>query len=141
MVIKKTTIKGDITLTPLIDVVFILLIFFMVTMSLFNVRTIKINSPKTTSAINQNNNSNDDDVKIFVVKKDYILIDKLKLNDTLQANKYINNYMARKNDKKIIWGIKPDKTINVERYLSVWKKLSETGNKINIVTPKKGNAK
>ena len=97
----KTTIKGDITLTPLIDVVFILLIFFMVTMSLFNVRTIKINSPKTTSAINQNNNSNDDDVKIFVVKKDYILIDKLKLNDTLQANKYINNYMARKMIKKL----------------------------------------
>ena len=141
MVIKKTTIKGDITLTPLIDVVFILLIFFMVTMSLFNVRTIKINSPKTTSAINQNNNSNDDDVKIFVIKKDYILIDKLKLNDTLQANKYINDYTTRKNDKKIIWGIKPDKAINVERYLSVWKKLSENGNKINIVTPKKGNAK
>ncbi|MDG1153591.1 MAG: biopolymer transporter ExbD [Alphaproteobacteria bacterium] len=140
MVIKKTTIKGDITLTPLIDVVFILLIFFMVTMSLFNVRTIKINSPKTTSAINQNSN-NDDDVKIFVIKKDYILIDKLKLNDTLQANKYIDDYMATKNDKKIIWGIKPDKTINVERYLSVWKKLSEAGNKINIVTPKKGNVK
>ncbi len=140
MVIKKTTIKGDITLTPLIDVVFILLIFFMVTMSLFNVRTIKINSPKTTSAINQNSNNNDD-VKIFVIKKDYILIDKLKLNDTLQANKYIDDYMATKNDKKIIWGIKPDKTINVERYLSVWKKLSEAGNKINIVTPKKGNVK
>ena len=140
MVIKKTTIKGDITLTPLIDVVFILLIFFMVTMSLFNVRTIKINSPKTTSAINQNSN-NKDDVKIFVIKKDYILIDKLKLNDTLQANKYIDDYMATKNDKKIIWGIKPDKTINVERYLSVWKKLSEAGNKINIVTPKKGNVK
>ena len=140
MVIKKTTIKGDITLTPLIDVVFILLIFFMVTMSLFNVRTIKINSPKTTSAINQNSNNNDD-VKIFVIKKDYILINKLKLNDTLQANKYIDDYMATKNDKKIIWGIKPDKTINVERYLSVWKKLSEAGNKINIVTPKKGNVK
>jgi len=141
MVIKKTTVKGDITLTPLIDVVFILLIFFMVTMSLFNVRTIKINSPKTTSAINQNSNNNDDDVKIFVVKKDYISIDKLKLNDTLQANKYINDYMAKKNNKKVIWGIKPDKTINVERYLSVWKKLSENGNKINIVTPKKGNVK
>ena len=42
MVIKKTTIKGD----TLIDVVFILLIFFMVTMSLFNVRTIKINRLK-----------------------------------------------------------------------------------------------
>ena len=138
MIIIKPKIKGDITLTPLIDVVFILLIFFMVTMSLFNVKTIKINSPKTTNAINQNSNK---DVKVFIIKKDYILIDKLKLSNSLQANKYINDYMAKKNNKKVIWGIKPDKIINVERYLSVWKKLSDNGNKINIVTPKKGNIK
>ncbi len=138
MIAKKIKIKGDITLTPLIDVVFILLIFFMVTMSLFNVRTIKINSPKTTNAINQNSNN---DVKVFIINKNYILIDKLKLNNALQANKYINNYIAKNNNKKIIWGIKPDKTVDVERYLSVWKKLSDNGHNINIVTPKKGNIK
>ena len=138
MITKKIKIKGDITLTPLIDVVFILLIFFMVTMSLFNVRTIKINSPKTTNAINQNGNN---DVKVFIINKNYILIDKLKLNNALQANKYINNYIAKNNNKKIIWGIKPDKTVDVERYLSVWKKLSDDGHSINIVTPKRGNIK
>ena len=126
---EKSKIKGDITLTPLIDVVFILLIFFMVTMSLFKINTIPLSMPKSADAINK---KDDKDVKVLVVKDNHITIGKTKFSDVNEVANYIKNNLS----KKIVWGIQPAKNITVEKYLYVWKKLTDKGYKINIITPK-----
>lgn len=49
---RKLEIKSGIDLTPMIDIVFNLLIFFMVSATLTNTPLIKVNLPKSSSAEN-----------------------------------------------------------------------------------------
>ncbi|MGB1361046.1 MAG: ExbD/TolR family protein [Alphaproteobacteria bacterium] len=134
MLKQRNKVKGDISLTPLIDVVFILLIFFMITMSLYKVKAIKFDLPKT-SAVSQN--KNDKITKTIIVRPSYVAIGKKRID----ADKDVLAYIKANTNKKTNWGLQPDKYISVERYLGLWKYLLDNGVVANIILPKKKGAK
>ncbi len=74
---KKSDSNGGINITPLIDVVFILLLFFAVTTSFITTSSIKVDLPKAKGeAVEQKKN-----IRIAVDNKGSLFIDGTAIND------------------------------------------------------------
>jgi len=118
--------KGQLDIAPLIDVVFLLLIFFMLTSSFIFQPGIKINLPKalTSEVIHREN------LIIVITDKD-----SLHINDRLIDGEELSSRLeiARKEAKPIL--IKADRKASLGKVVEVWDLCRAGGiEKINIAT-------
>ena len=120
---------GHLDIAPLIDVIFLLLIFFMLTSSFIFQPGIKINLPKAlTSEVIQRENL------ILVVTKDNLLY----INDRQVDNEELSSRLeiAARELKPIL--IKADRKATLGRIVEVWDMCRAEGiEKINIATTQK----
>jgi len=120
---------GQLDIAPLIDVIFLLLVFFMLTSSFIFQPGIKINLPKAlTSEVIQRENL------IIVVTDD----SSLYINERLIDNEELSSRLkiAAKESKPIL--IKADRKASLGKVVEVWDMCRAEGiQKINIATTQK----
>lgn len=118
--------KGQLDIAPLIDVVFLLLIFFMLTSSYIFQPGIKINLPKAvTSEVIQEKN-----LIITVSAEDLIYLDNRSV--TLKQLK-AHLQSAAKQDRPLL--IQADRQASLGKVVQIWDLCRETGlTQINIAT-------
>ena len=118
--------KGHLDIAPLIDVIFLLLIFFMLTSSFIFQPGIKINLPKAlTSEVIQREN-----LVIVITEDSSVYIDERAIdNDELSSRVKI----AAQQSKPIL--IKADRNASLGRVVELWDLCRVEGvQKINIAT-------
>ena len=113
-----------IDIAPLIDIVFQLLIFFMLTSSFIMQSGIKVNLPKavTSEVVKENN------IVIAVSREDVVYI-----NNNVFTNKELKAYLSKvsSSNKPIL--IKSDKRASLGRVVEVWDLCRDIGiNQVNI---------
>ena len=121
--------KGNLDIAPLIDVIFLLLVFFMLTSSFIFQPGIKINLPKAlTSEVIQREN-----LIILVREDNSLFISERQINyDELSSRIKI----AAKESKPIL--IKADRKASLGRVVEIWDMCRAEGvEKINIATSQK----
>ena len=118
--------KGQLDIAPLIDVVFLLLIFFMLTSSFIFQPGIKVNLPKavTSEALHEKS------LVILVTNSDVIY-----LNDRAITTKELNSRLriAAKENKPLL--IKADRRASMGKIVEIWDMCRDSGiSQINIAT-------
>lgn len=113
-------------IAPLIDIVFQLLIFFMLTSSFIMQPGIKVNLPKavTSEVVKENN------IVIIISREDVVYI-----NNNVFTTQELKNYLSkgRNADKPIL--IKSDKRASLGRVVEIWDLCREMGiSQLNIAT-------
>ena len=118
--------KGQLDIAPLVDVVFLLLIFFMLTSSFIFQPGIKVNLPKavTSEALHEKS------LVILVTNSDVIY-----LNDRAITSKELNSRLriAAKEKKPLL--IKADRRASMGKIVEIWDMCRDAGiSQINIAT-------
>ena len=127
---RRVTLEtGQLDIAPLIDIVFLLLVFFMLTSSFIFQPGIKINLPKAlTSEVIQRENL------IIVVTAENSLIINERVVDENELSSRLK--IAAKESKPIL--IKADRKANLGKVVEVWDMCRAEGiEKINIATSQK----
>ncbi len=121
--------KGLLDIAPLIDVIFLLLIFFMLTSSFIFQPGIKINLPKAlTSEVIQRENL------IIIITESNLLYINERLVDTEELSSRLE--IAARESKPIL--IKADRKVSLGKIVEVWDLCRREGvQKINIATTQK----
>ena len=121
--------KGRLDIAPLIDIVFLLLIFFMLTSSFIFQPGIKINLPKAlTSEVIQREN-----LIIIITQDNSLYINERKISAEELASRL---KIAGKESKPIL--IKADRKASVGKVVEIWDLCRAEGiQKINIATTQK----
>ncbi|MBL7156927.1 MAG: biopolymer transporter ExbD [Candidatus Omnitrophica bacterium] len=121
--------KGRLDIAPLIDVVFLLLIFFMLTSSFIFQPGIKINLPKAlTSEVIQREN-----LIIVITDESAIYISERQIDSEELSSRL---KIAAQESKQIL--IKADRKASLGRVVEVWDMCRAEGiQKINIATTQK----
>lgn len=123
---KTKLLKGDLDITPLIDCVFLLIIFFMLSSSFVSPAGIKVRLPRTVTA-----DVLQEEKFVIVItaegliywKQEPISLEKLK-QELANRSSRINSIL-----------IKADKNATLGRIIEVWDICRETGiEKVNIAT-------
>ena len=125
--------KGRLDIAPLIDVIFLLLIFFMLTSSFILQPGIKVNLPAAiTSKIVPKEN-----LEILINNKDHIYISKTRITvDELTSRLR----MASKQETPVL--IRSDKKASLGKVVKVWDLCREVGiSNVNIATVQQGGGK
>lgn len=118
--------KGKLDIVPLIDVVFLLLIFFMLTSSFIFQPGIKVNLPKAITSETLHKNS----LIIIVTKNDSIYLDERAITVDELATRLA---IAAKEDRPLL--IKADRGASLGKVVEVWDLCREEGiSQINIAT-------
>jgi len=117
---------GQIDIAPLIDVVFQLLIFFMLTSSFIFQPGIKVNLPKAvTSEVIQEENL------VITVSRENVVY----LNEKVVTVKELRSSLAEVAQKNRPLLIKADRRASLGRVVEIWDLCRELGiNKVNIAT-------
>jgi len=113
-------------IAPLIDIVFQLLIFFMLTSSFIMQPGIKVNLPKavTSEVVKENN------IVIVVSREDVIYV-----NSKVFTLNELKSYLSRNNNSSRPILIKSDKRASLGRVVEVWDLCREIGiSQLNIAT-------
>lgn len=118
--------KGQLDIAPLIDVVFLLLIFFMLTSSFIFQPGIKVNLPKavTSEAVHEKS------LVILITDRDFIF-----LNDRAITTNELNSRLriAAKEKKPLL--IKADRRASMGKIVEIWDMCRDAGiSQINIAT-------
>ena len=120
--------KGNLDIAPLIDVVLLLLIFFMLTSSFISQPGIRINLPKavTSEAIHE------ESLVITITDKNIYLGDKkISLKDLKSSLKF-----SARRDQPLL--IKADEQVALGKVVEVWDLCRDAGiSRINIATTPK----
>jgi len=131
MKLKRRTFleKGNLDIAPLIDVIFLLLVFFMLTSSFIFQPGIKINLPKAlTSEVIQRENL------IIVIREDNALYINERMIDRDELSSRLK--IAAGESKPIL--IKADRKASLGRVVEIWDLCRVEGvQKINIATTQK----
>jgi biopolymer transport protein ExbD len=121
--------KGILDVAPLIDIVFLLLIFFMLTSSFVFQPGIRVDLPKavTSEVLNR-------ELLVIVLTRN----DEVYISDRLVSREEISSYLslaARSNQPVLI---KADKSSGLGKVIEIWDICRESGVKqINIATTQK----
>jgi len=118
--------KGQLDIAPLIDVVFLLLIFFMLTSSFIFQPGIKVNLPKavTSEAIHEKS------LVILITSSDLVFINKRAIT-TKELDSRLR--IAAKEKKPLL--IKADRRATMGKIVEIWDMCRDTGiSQINIAT-------
>ncbi|MBI2871298.1 MAG: biopolymer transporter ExbD [Candidatus Omnitrophica bacterium] len=118
--------RGRLDMTPLIDVVFLLLIFFMLTFTFITPPGIKVKLPKavTAQALEK------DQIVITLTRKKELFLESEPI--TRQALEEVLKGAAQKNKTVLI---EADREVVFDEVISIWDKCRSTGvSEINIAT-------
>lgn len=123
---KTRLLKGDLDIAPLIDCVFLLLIFFMLTSSFVRPGGIKVSLPKTiTSDVLQ-----EEKFVIVITAENIIYLDEQPI--TIEE---LKSKLSRERRGITSILIKADKNATLGRIIEVWDLCREIGiEKLNIAT-------
>ncbi len=123
--------KGRLDIAPLIDVIFLLLIFFMLTSSFIMQPGIKVNLPGAiTGKIAPREN-----LEILINAKDHIYISKKRISLKELSSRLRT---AEKTNTPVL--IKSDKSASLGKVVSVWDLCREVGiTNVNIATTEQIN--
>ena len=123
--------SGDINITPLIDMVFLLLIFFLLTSSFIIDRGIKINLPKAVSS----ETAPDNRITVAIDSTGAVFVDNEQLLIESLPDKLKKAY-AKKNTKTVY--LKADKQNRVDILVHVMDIIKQSGSeKMNLITEAK----
>ena len=125
---RRFQIKSGIDLTPMIDVVFNLLIFFLIGSTIIDNPKIDINLPKSSSAKENNNNTENIVVSISRDSKVYV--------NGEEANE-IDSFFTElsKNSTDRVIELRADEEVKTQLLISVIDSIKNAGfNKISIAT-------
>lgn len=104
---KRLELKRGIDLTSMIDIVFNLLIFFMVSTTLTNTPLIKVNLPKSSSSAEAEKSENifitiSSDGEIFLNKEEVSIDElKVKLSDIATEQTALDNVVVIRADEEV----------------------------------------
>ena len=123
--------SGDINITPLIDMVFLLLIFFLLTSSFIIDRGIKINLPKTVSSETVHDNR----ITVAIDSTGSVFVDQEPMLIESLLDKLKNAYTEK--DTKTVY-LKADKQNRVDILVHVMDIIKQSGSeKMNLITEAK----
>lgn len=118
--------KGQLDIAPLIDVVFLLLIFFMLTSNFIAQQGIKVNLPNAVSS----KTLPSENFIIFVTDKNLVIINGKKINPAA-----LNTKIKRAAQDKSRIMIKADEEASLGRVVEIWDLCREAGiTNVNIAT-------
>lgn len=120
--------QKEINITPLVDMVFLLLLFFILTSSYVVVPGIKINLPKavTSEAIKEKN------IIVTINNKNVIYLNE-KPTAPEELTQYLEEMVKAKNEKPLL--IKADKDAQLGTVVKIWDICRKVGiQQINIAT-------
>lgn len=118
--------KGQLDIAPLIDVVFLLLIFFMLTSTFISQQGIRVNLPHAVSS----KPLSQEDLVIFITDKDELII-----NDRRVSPKELDSKIKTAAVDKNHILIKADKKASLGKVVEIWDLCRDAGiANINIAT-------
>jgi biopolymer transport protein ExbD len=119
MVRKRSKIQeqeADVDMTPMLDIVFILLIFFIVTTSFIKEEGFVVNKPKASSS-NQNNTQN---IVIHVNENDTIFFNNSPV-DLTRIPARVENFLATQSTENVV--LSPHKKTNYNTVVKILDQL------------------
>ena len=130
----RFTIKKGIDLTPMMDIVFNLLIFFMIGATIMQTPQIEISLPKSTSAVGKEKNEN---IIITISKEGSIYVNEEEVND---IDEYLNNLAKIEGELAKPVEIRSDEDVRTQVLISVIDSVKNAGfTKLGIATDTKNN--
>jgi biopolymer transport protein ExbD len=117
--------ETEINLTPMLDVVFIMLIFFIVTASFVKEAGIDVDRPDAATAVSKQNAS----ILIAISPKNEIWIDRRKVN-AQGVRAHIERLRAENPEGAVV--IQADKDSHAETLLAVMDAARETGVNVSL---------
>jgi biopolymer transport protein ExbD len=117
--------ETEINLTPMLDVVFIMLIFFIVTASFVKEAGIDVDRPDAATAVSKQNAS----ILIAISSKNEIWIDRRKVN-AQGVRAHIERLRAENPEGAVV--IQADKDSHAEALLAVMDAARETGVNVSL---------
>lgn len=130
----RFTIKKGIDLTPMMDIVFNLLIFFMIGATIMQTPQIEISLPKSTSAVGKEKNET---IIITISKECSIYVNEEAVND---IDGYLNNLAKVEGELAKPVEIRSDEDVRTQVLISVIDSVKNAGfTKLGIATDTKNN--
>ena len=130
----RFTIKKGIDLTPMMDIVFNLLIFFMIGATIMQTPQIEISLPKSTSAVGKEKNEN---IIITIAKDGGIYVNEEAVND---IDRYLSNLAKVEGELAKPVEIRSDEDVRTQVLISVIDSVKNAGfTKLGIATDTKNN--
>ncbi|MEI0531216.1 biopolymer transporter ExbD [Brachyspira pilosicoli] len=130
----RFTIKKGIDLTPMMDIVFNLLIFFMIGATIMQTPQIEISLPKSTSAVGKEKNEN---IIITISKEGSIYVNEEAVND---IDGYLNNLAKVEGELAKPVEIRSDEDVRTQVLISVIDSVKNAGfTRLGIATDTKNN--
>lgn len=130
----RFTIKKGIDLTPMMDIVFNLLIFFMIGATIMQTPQIEISLPKSTSAVGKEKNEN---IIITIAKDGGIYVNEEAVND---IDGYLSNLAKVEGELAKPVEIRSDEDVRTQVLISVIDSVKNAGfTKLGIATDTKNN--
>lgn len=130
----RFTIKKGIDLTPMMDIVFNLLIFFMIGATIMQTPQIEISLPKSTSAVGKEKNET---IIITISKEGSIYVNEEAVND---IDGYLNNLAKVEGELAKPVEIRSDEDVRTQVLISVIDSIKNAGfTKLGIATDTKNN--
>lgn len=130
----RFTIKKGIDLTPMMDIVFNLLIFFMIGATIMQTPQIEISLPKSTSAVGKEKNEN---IIITISKEGSIYVNEEAVND---IDGYLSNLAKVEGELAKPVEIRSDEDVRTQVLISVIDSVKNAGfTRLGIATDTKNN--
>ena len=130
----RFTIKKGIDLTPMMDIVFNLLIFFMIGATITQTPQIEISLPKSTLAVGKEKNET---IIITISKEGSIYVNEEAVND---IDGYLNNLAKVEGELAKPVEIRSDEDVRTQVLISVIDSVKNAGfTKLGIATDTKNN--
>ena len=130
----RFTIKKGIDLTPMMDIVFNLLIFFMIGATIMQTPQIEISLPKSTSAVGKEKNEN---IIITISKEGSIYVNEEAVND---IDGYLNNLAKVEGELDKPVEIRSDEDVRTQVLISVIDSVKNAGfTRLAIATDTQNN--
>lgn len=130
----RFTIKKGIDLTPMMDIVFNLLIFFMIGATIMQTPQIEISLPKSTSAVGKEKNET---IIITISKEGSIYVNEEAVND---IDGYLNNLAKVEGELDKPVEIRSDEDVRTQVLISVIDSVKNAGfTRLAIATDTKNN--
>ena len=130
----RFTIKKGIDLTPMMDIVFNLLIFFMIGATIMQTPQIEISLPKSTSAVGKEKNET---IIITISKDGNIYVNEEAVND---IDTHLNNLAKVEGELAKPVEIRSDEDVRTQVLISVIDSVKNAGfTKLGIATDTKNN--
>ncbi|WP_157150444.1 biopolymer transporter ExbD [Brachyspira sp. SAP_772] len=130
----RFTIKKGIDLTPMMDIVFNLLIFFMIGATIMQTPQIEISLPKSTSAVGKEKNEN---IIITISKEGSIYVNEEAVND---IDEHLNNLAKIEGELAKPVEIRSDEDVRTQVLISVIDSVKNAGfTRLGIATDTQNN--